>query len=53
MPYLYIGAKGKIAVIDAGTGKTIKEITLNQSLRIGIPQLPPGEECGIRGRSRS
>lgn len=31
MSYLYVGAKGKIVVIDAGTGKTIKEITLNQS----------------------
>jgi hypothetical protein len=37
---------------DKGTGTTeIGEI--NQSLRIGIPRLPPGEECGIRGRSRS
>lgn len=32
MPYLYVGANGKIAVIDAGTGKTIKEITLNKTL---------------------
>ena len=31
MPYIYIGAKGKILVLDAGTGKTIKEITLNRS----------------------
>jgi outer membrane protein assembly factor BamB len=32
MPYLYIGTKGKIVVIDAGTGKTIKEIIPNQSM---------------------
>jgi len=32
MSYLYIGAKGKIAVIDAGTGRTIKEITPNPSM---------------------
>ena len=32
MSYLYVGAKGKIVVIDVGTGKTIKEITLDQSL---------------------
>jgi len=31
MSYLYIGAKGKIVVLDAGTGKTVKEITLNQA----------------------
>ncbi len=31
MSYLYIGSKGKIAVVDAGTGKTVKEIALSQS----------------------
>jgi len=31
MSNLFIGANGKIAVIDAGTGRTIKEITLNPS----------------------
>jgi len=31
MSHLYIGAKGKIAVIDEGTGRTIKEIALNES----------------------
>ncbi len=31
MPYLYVGARGKIAVIEGGTGKTVKEIILNPS----------------------
>ena len=31
MPYLYVGANNKIAVIDAGTGRTIKEIVLNEA----------------------
>jgi len=31
MSHLYIGAKGKIVAIDEGTGRTIKEITLDQS----------------------
>ncbi len=31
MPYLYVGSNGKIAVVDPGTGKTVKEINLKQS----------------------
>lgn len=30
MPHIYVGANGKIGVIDPGTGKTIKEIILNE-----------------------
>jgi hypothetical protein len=32
MSYLYVGGRGKIAVIDASTGKTIKLITLDPKL---------------------